>query len=271
MPLSFIRRISTATSNLVMKHEGVEIAGYIAYTALVSLFPFVIFLFSLASVFSQEILARNLLDDALASVPDAVANSLRPLIIEILSGDRPGLLTLGGAVALWVASSGVEALRVGLNRAYAVDETRFIIHRRVQSFCIVIVMAALGLTLSALMIIGPVALAWLTEHSHLPLTALARLSAARYALSFVLLVAMFSAMYKLLPNTALPWRRIWPGVLLSALLWLAAASLFSLYLLYFNQYAITYGSLGGIIITLLFLHVSSIIIILGAEYNALGA
>jgi YihY family inner membrane protein len=91
---------------------------------------------------------------------------------------------------------------------------------------------------------------------------------ARYSLSGVLLFAAIAALYWVLPARRLTWRWVFPGALMALILWLVAGSLFSIYLSYFNQYALTYGSLGGVVIAMVFFYILGLIFIFGAEFNA---
>lgn len=94
-------------------------------------------------------------------------------------------------------------------------------------------------------------------------------AAVRLALAAVVLVALFGILYRVLPNRAQGWRQVWPGAALAVLLWLVLAQLFSVYLAHFNSYNATYGSIGGIIITLVFFQYSATVFLLGAELNIL--
>ena len=91
---------------------------------------------------------------------------------------------------------------------------------------------------------------------------------ARYAIAIGVLVIMLLAIHSILPARRMREVSLWPGILLTIVLWLTAASLFSLYLSHFNSYAITYGSLGGIIIALIFFCLTGIVFLLGGQFNA---
>ena len=93
-------------------------AGYVSYTTLLAFFPFLIFLMATAGIVSDAETSRQLIQYALTYLPQEIAGFLSPLLSSILGSDAPGLLTLGGIGALWVASSGVEGLRYGLNSVY---------------------------------------------------------------------------------------------------------------------------------------------------------
>jgi membrane protein len=252
----------------LVKREGLELSGYMAFTALLALFPFLIFLAALAGFLGDQESATRVVASAIRFVPHEVASALAPVIHEVVSQHRGGLLTFGIVFALWTASSGVEALRVLLNRSYGVQETRSVWWLRTQSLAVVVVGAGLSLVASILIVLGPV-LWWL----------ISRLGAAalidrgiwvslRYGLAALIGTAAMIALHLLLPNCRHRVREVWPGAATTTVLWLAAAALFSFYVENFAQYSIVYGSLGGIILSLLFFYVSGLIVVFGAELNA---
>src|SRR3954462_15670362 len=135
--------------------DGWAIASHIALSALMAMFPFFIVLTSLAGFFGSSDLADEVAKLMLATWPDEVAGPIARKIQNVLTTTHPGALTLGAAFAIYFASSGVESLRIGLNRAYGVLETRYWILLRLESIAYVLV-AALGLlALGFLILLGP--------------------------------------------------------------------------------------------------------------------
>ena len=205
---------------------------------------------------------------ALTSVPPEVREVLGPPIEEILTQRRPGLLTVSILVALWAASSGVEALRVGLNEAHAVEAAPALWWRRLQSLALTLLLAAAILAATIAVVAGPFIwrllepLLELPERWRLPYVAL------RYALGGVVLLAVIWALYYILPNRAMRRRDALPGAVAAVVLWSVAASLFSWYLGNLANFSVTYGSLGGIAVSLFFFYVAAAIFIFGAEINA---
>lgn len=256
-----------AARNLVM-NEGFELSGYVAYTTLIALFPFVIFLASLAGFLGDAETVDQFIAFAFRFMPDDVAKTLTPAIREVLQVRQGGLLTVGIVATLWAASSGVEALRTALNRAYAVTEPRPIWYLRLQSIAFVIVAGFVTLLVTLTVIAGP--FVWLFVARLLWLPDGVRISgiAAQYAFGFVLLCLGISALYRWLPYVQQSWRHVVPGAVVAAVLWLLLAGAFSVYLGAVPDYSITYGSLGGVIITLLFFYATALIVIYGAEINA---
>ncbi len=243
-------------------------AGFAAYSALLSIFPFLIFLVALAGFAGGEALANTLVEKGFALLPPQVMQTLAPLVRETLDARHEGLLTLSAAGALWVASSGIESLRTGLNVAHHLRETRPLWWRRLQGLGLVVAGAATALLAAGLVIVVPVALQALAGLLPLDAAERALLAVVRYGLAFGLLSGFILMLYRWLPNTQYHMRELWPGACVAALLWLGLASLFTLYLTHFGRYDRTYGSLGGIIATLVFFHFSIAVVLIGAEVNA---
>jgi membrane protein len=154
-----------------------------------------------------------------------------------------------------------------LNRAYEVEDWKPIWWRRLQSMVVVIVGALILFVASLAVILGP-AIWRIVEFFEAP-GGEAELvwTVGRYALATAVLAAGLLALHHWLPNKDWPTRALLPGVLLTLGLWLLGATLFSFYLGTVADYSVTYGSLGGVVITLFFFYLTAILFILGAEYN----
>jgi membrane protein len=252
----------------LVKHEGFELSGYIAFTALLALFPFLIFLTALAGFLGDAASADRVISTLFELAPPEVAQVLAPILRDVLTQQHGGLLTLSIVFALWTASSGVEALRTLLNRCYEVSETRAFWQTRPVSIVIVVGGAGLALVLSLALVLGPVI--WKVATDFMPLSDAWFLPwiAIRYGIAAVLVSGCLVGLHRILPNCHQPMRRVWPGAAMTALLWLASAALFSLYVDNFASYSVTYGSLGGVIMTLMFFYFSAVIFGFGAELNA---
>ena len=257
-----------AAWRLVMEDEGLELSGYIAFTAFIALFPFLIFLAALAGFLGDRESADAFIRAMFEFMPNDVAETMAPAIRDVIESRRGGLLTFGIVTTLWVSSSGIEALRAGLNRAYGVREERPIWWLRLQSLGFVILGALIIFFLSLAVILGPVV--WGLIRPVADAEAETRLVwvVARYALAVVLLWGALMLLHHWLPNTKQQFRRILPGVCATVALWLAGATLFSIYVGNLADYTVIYGSLGGVAITLVFFYITAVIFIFGAELNA---
>lgn len=247
--------------------DGHVLAGHLAFMALLSLFPFLIFLVALAGYFGQTEAGTELVALLLMNLPESVAGTLEEPIIEVMQETRGGLLTMGIVGALWSASAGLEGIRTALNRAYDVPTPPRFWRRRLESVVLVVLASAVILVGMVSLVFG--AMLWKETQAAFEFTIAAPLwLLARYSLSGVLLFSAIAVLYWVLPARRLKWRWVFPGALLALALWLVAGSLFSIYLSYFNQYALTYGSLGGVIIAMVFFYILGLVFIFGAEFNA---
>jgi membrane protein len=266
--MEWIRIPYRAAWRLVMADEGLELSGYIAFTAFFSLFPFLIFLAALAGFLGDRETADDFIAAMFNLMPDDVAGTLAPAVREVLGGREGGLLTVGILTTLWFASNGIEALRVGLNRAYGAHEARSLWWRRLQSIGFVIVGGVVIFFLSLAVILGPLVWRVLGPAVHDVLETRLVFVAARYLMAVLMLLGGLLLLHRWLPNTRQAYARVLPGVCVTAVLWLMGASAFSWYIGNLADYAAFYGSLGGVAITLMFFYVSAIIFIFGAEVNA---
>jgi membrane protein len=266
--MKWIGILYRAVWRLVMVDEGMELSGYIAFSAFLSLFPFLIFLAALASFLGTSETAQEIIEAMFRFMPADVAETLAPAVREVIGARQGGLLTFGILATLWFASNGVEALRTGLNRAYGVTERRAIWWRRLQSMAFVFGGGLITLFLSLAVILGP--LVWRVLGPTLDQLLETRLvfGTARYAVAAVLLLGSLLLLHRWLPDTRQAFTRILPGVCATTVLWLIGAALFSWYVGHLADYAAFYGSLGGVAITLMFFYVTAIVFIFGAEINA---
>jgi membrane protein len=252
-----------------INHDGVEHAGYMAFLALLALFPFLVFFVAIVGVIGESSIGTEFVAVLLDSLPIRVTEALNPRIQEIISGPPQGLLTLAIVGAIWTASSAVEGLRTILNRAYRVATPPAYIWRRMLSIVQFLVITILILIAMTVLVFLPL----LIEKSYGILDFSQVLNPVwgyiRYALIAAILLLSVASLYYFLPNVRLKWRNVMPGAFIVVTLWLIAGKLFSMYLGHFQQVNLIYGSLGGVIVSLLFFYILNLIFIYGAECNFL--
>jgi membrane protein len=247
---------------------GLTYAGHIAFMTLFSLFPFLIFLFTLAAEIGQTEAAREFVALSLEGLPKEVAGAIRPAIDEVVATRRTGLMTISILASLWAVSSGIEALREALNKAYGVEEPRSIWFCRLQSLAFTIIFSISIIVVMLALVIGPVVWSYIQPLLKVPWEWGWFYEAVRYVVAIGLLYLVVALLYRWLPSRHLPRREVLPGAAITVLLWLILASLFSLYLQNLGRFSLTYGSLGGIVIALMFFYLSAVIFIFGAEVNS---
>src|SRR5690606_12606287 len=204
---------------------ALQLAGHIAYTGLLAIFPFLIFLASLAGflgVYVDSIAGVNAVFDML---PTDVAKTLKPVINEVLRTQDGGLLTLGLLGALWVASNAFDALRIALNAAYEFDEPRPWWLMKLGSIGAVVIGGIVFILLSVLIIFGPLIWKGILYISPLSQEDRWAYSLLRYSLASTLLFLTVLALHRWLPGHRMRFRALLPGALATTVLWLAGASL----------------------------------------------
>jgi membrane protein len=244
-------------------------ASHIALSGLTAIFPFLIFVTSLAGFLGAQPLADEASSAFFEIWPPRVAGPILAEIHNVLSNRHGGLLTLSAALAAYFSSSGVEALRTGLNRAYGARETRPWWRLRLQSVAYVFVGAMALLSLAFLLVLGP--LFWAAILSQAPaLKALSNMVAfGRYTIATVILLMALVIAHRLLPNIKLSFRQIAPGIALTFSAWMIFALAFSSYLGRFAlNYVATYAGLASVMIAIVFLYALAAIFIYGGEFNA---
>lgn len=249
-----------------LKGDLLIYGGYAAYTIILALFPFVIFLVALASVVGSPQLAEQAINYSFEVFPPEMVNILAPVVREIMSQNDQAVLTAAVFGVLWIASSGVEGIRHGLNAMYGVTEPRPVWKRRLQGLGFVVAMAGAFLLLATLLIVWPVMEEFMGDVW--PWLESGALGVLRYVFAFGLLVTGMSIVYRYLPNNHARRGEVWEGAVVAALLWMLLAGLFSLYLVNIEQYALRYGSFAGGILTLVFLQLSASVVLFGGKYNA---
>jgi membrane protein len=250
--------------------DGWAIASHIALSALMSLFPFLILVTALGGLlFGSTQLADEVASILLQAWPTEVASPIAGEIRRVLLGARGDLLTIGVVLAIYFASSGVESLRIGLNRAYGVTENRSWWLLRLESIAYVLVAAIGLLALSFFIVLAPLIITTAVRYSPKlePLWSMfnsLRISTA----AIVLIVALFIA-HKWLPAGRRRFVTTLPGIAVTLVLWLIAGELFGDYLSNFAYtYVSYYAGLASAMIALVFLYVIASIFILGGELNA---
>ena len=264
-----IWRIFEVALNRFNRNEGWAIASHIALSALMALFPFLIFVTALAaSLFGSLELADEAARILFEAWPEVIAEPMEREIHNVMLGLRGDVLTFAAGIAIFFASSGIESLRIGLNRAYRVRETRSWWLLRIESIAYVVVGAAAMLALSFLVVLYP--LMWATAIQYASwlervgnLLEFVRLGAA----AIVLIVALFVAHWWL-PAGRRSFNEIWPGILVTFVLWLGAGIVFGRYLASFAYAYVTYyAGLASVMAALVFLYLVAMIFIFGAELN----
>jgi membrane protein len=249
------------------ENSGFAMAGAVAFSFVVSLFPFCIFLGAIAGLVGGRELAQQAIDQLFEILPNRVAEGLAPEVDRVMGQSRVDLLTVSAGVALFFATSAIETMRTALNVAYRVEEKRSYPLCLLISMLFVFVTAIVSLVLTWAVVAGPGIAARITPESLRYLLDATWLSAGtRYAIAGVVIILQLFAFHIWLAAGRRTLAEAWPGVLLSTVLWLIAAGLYSRYL-DLNDYTRFYAGLSQLMVALIFFQLTAAIIILGAELN----
>ena len=254
---------------LFQADDGWAIASHIALSALMALFPFLIVLTAFAGMVGSQALADTAAQILLEAWPKEVAGPITSEINSVLTEAHSGVVTIGVALAVYFSSSGVESLRIGLNRAYAINESRSWWLLRLESIAYVLIGAVALIALSFFVILGPLIFAKILRYAPWLEPFESTVTFARLGAASLVLVITLVLIHLWLPAGRRRLLEIAPGIVATLLLWLAGGALFGRYLAEFaDTYVTYYAGLASAMIALVFLYYSACIFIYGGEFNS---
>jgi membrane protein len=239
-----------------------NVAGAVTFFAVLAVFPFLLFLVALASVIIDPAQAEVLIQEMGRVAPEAVTQIIGQRLKDLAAGDNVGLLTVGALGAVWAASGGVVALMDALNTVYDVEESRPF--WKVRGIAILVTLG--GAVLSIIASLAMVAMPAIAHRLGEPLGTVVMW--LRLPFAGVLMMLVWALIYYFLPDVKQSFKFISPGSVVGVIVWLVASWGFSVYVRNFGSYDANYGALGGVIVMLLWMWISSQVILLGAEINA---
>lgn len=262
-PFEVLKRVAVGVYN-----DGFIHAGNLAFLALLALFPFFILAAAVASLFGNGGTAEAIAS-VLSQLPPDVADTLRSPVAEVLTARTGPLLWFGAIVGLWTAASFIETIRDILRRAYGVKFSAPFWNYRLGSIAFIIIAVILLFTaLAATVILKSIQAAveaWFPLAEDIGDLA----SVFRIIPGLALFGTVYALFYALTPKRYRKWGcRKWPGALLVTLWWMATVELLPAALGLFGGYSLTYGSLAGVTVVLLFFFVIGLGVVMGAELNA---
>ena len=262
-------RVAWDAFNRFNADDGWAIASHIALSTLMSMFPFLILVTALAGFLGSQNLASEVATLIVAAWPPEVSGGIAGEIHDVLTTARGDILTIGAVFAVFFSSSGIESLRIGLNRAYGLSETRPWWLLRLESIAYVLVAAVAMLALAFLVVLGPLVfraalpyLDWLEPLEQ-------HYNVARLSMATFLITAALVIMHMWLPAGRRHIDEVWPGIAATLVLWLVCGVIFGRYLADFSYTYVTYyAGLASAMVALVFLYFSAWIFIFGGELNA---
>jgi len=242
-------------------------ASALAYRALFSLFPFLLFLLALLGFLNLSDFFDWIRQQAALALPPMAMEQVNP-VIDQLQRQQGGLLSFGILAALWTASVGFRSLMNAMNRAYDVREGRPTWKLMLLSMLYTVGSAVLLLACAMLMVLGPQVMGWLADLVGLRDVVVVLWAWLRWPVVIFLMMLLVAVLYYVTPDVEQKFRFITPGSVLAVVVWVAASLAFGIYVQNFADYNATYGSIGAIIVLLLYFYISAAVLLLGAELNA---
>src|SRR5579872_5991474 len=234
-----------------------------------AVFPFLIVVTAIAGLIGSVDLADEVARLLFAAWPRQVASPLASEVHNVLTTTHGGVLTLGAVAAVYFASSGVESLRIGLNRAYGLQEQRSFWLLRLESIGYVLISALALLALAFLVVLGPLRFQAAVKLAPWIEPLEGHFDVARFGIGGCVLALTLFILHMWLPAGRRGPGKVWPGILATLVLWLACGIGFGRYLASFAQNYVTYyAGLASAMIALVFLYYSAWIFVYGGELNA---
>jgi membrane protein len=244
----------------ILRHNLLDYAGSVAFSSILAIFPFLLFAVALAGLVIDPRTLDTLVAEVHRVAPAAVADILTDRLNALTAGTRPGLLTLGAVGAVWAASSAVAALATALNVVWGVCETRPFWKTRGIAVLVTLAAAVLFIVASAVALATPALAGVVGSLGRIVLW-------LRWPVSTFLILLVVATLYRVLPNVEQRFRLVSPGSVATVVAWAVASMGFSVYVGHFGNYDVVYGSLGGVIVLLLWMWISALVLIVGAEIN----
>jgi len=261
-------RVIVAAARNYIRHQSANQAGSVAFSSVLAMFPLLIFVSAAAAFIGQPGTAAELASRIMDVVPPVVADALEPAIDQVLGQRSRALLTIGVIATIWTASSGTQAIRTALNKAYGVEQGLSFWKARIKVTLFTVIVTVGTVLVFSSVVILPYAWALLEKAVGVGAEALWLRTGVRYGLAFVVLVLLYTALYGWLPDIHQRLRTVLPGALAGALMWLGVAATLSYTLSSAGKLTLVYGGFAGLVATLVFLYLSAVSLIFGAEINA---
>ncbi|PCC98199.1 YihY/virulence factor BrkB family protein [Halopseudomonas pelagia] len=242
-------------------------AAALAFRALLSLFPFLLFLTATLSFFNLPEFFNWLRQQAAVAFPGMVMEMVDP-VIDQLQKDNNSILSISIVMALWVSSTGMRSLMNAMNNAYGVQESRPAWKLFPLSIGFTLGMALLLMVAAGFMVIGPTAAEWLANQVGMKDLWVLFWSWLRWPIVVFILMFVVAMIYYLTPDVEQEFRFITPGSVIAVMVWIAASIGFGIFARNFGNFQLFYGGIGAVIILLLYFYISASVMLYGAQLNA---
>lgn len=245
-----------------------DTAAQLSYYFLFALFPFLFFLVTLVAYLPIHGAVGSVMDRLQYVMPPEALEVVRGHLHALVNNQRPKLLSIGLAVTMWTASRGVDALRKGLNLAYDVPESRPFWRTQASAIAMTVAGALLVIVAFGGFVAGGSAGEWLADKVHVGRQFATAWSWLRWPFTALVVMLAAALCYFFLPDVKQRFRYITPGSVTATGLWLFSTWAFTQYVEHFGRFEVTYGSIGGVIVLMLWLYISGLVFLVGGEVNA---
>lgn len=244
-------------------------AAALAFYLTLAIFPTLIALMALIPYLPIVRVDEAIMDLLGQALPQRAADVVSSVVQEVVGERRGGLLTAGLAAAVWASSTGMYAIMQQMNIVYGVAEGRPFVRARVTALGLTLLFGVLILGAFTLVVLGGVIQSWLAERFGLSDVMLALFVVFRWAVIVMSLVLGIALIYHFAPNRRRPLALLTPGALSATVLLVGASLAFRFYVDRFGNYSATYGSIGAVIVLMLWLYLAGCVILVGAEVDAM--
>ncbi len=264
-----MRKWLTHFKELYCRFQDDEIqalGAQITYYLILAFFPFLIVLLTVLSY--TRLTTTNILYSLSRILPTDTFEIINEFALHTISSRSKTLLSFGTIATIWAATNGITALIRGINKAYDEEERRSFL--KIQGISILFMLALILAVLFSLvmLIFGELIGRYVFDFFGFSSLFIEFWDKIRFIIPIGLLLIVFAFLYKYAPSIKIPVKEVWPGALFSTAGWLLTSLGFSYYVNNFGNYANTYGSIGGVIVLLVWLYWSSVIFLVGGELNA---
>lgn len=242
------------------------LGAQLTYYLILSFFPFLIFMVSLLGFI--ELSGDSVVAELIRLLPTEASETISGILKEVVDNSTGTLLSFGMIATIWSASNGINAIVKGLNKAYDVQEKRPFWKVRGISLLATVFLVIVIMLVMVMLIFGKAIGEYLFQWMNYPDGFQLIWGILKYVIPIAAMAAAFSLLYWIVPSRRLKFKEVLPGAVFATFGWIITSLAFQFYMNNFGNYTKTYGSLGGMIILLIWLYISSILIILGGEINA---
>ena len=251
-----------------IRHQSATQAGSVAFSSVLAMFPLLVLVSATAAYVGKPGDAATLVTRVVGYAPPVVREALQPVVDQVIAQRNQALLAIGLLVTLWTASSGMQAVRTALNKAYGVERGLSFWQARIKVTLFTVIVGLATITAFSSVVVMPYVWRLIETNNLSSANVLWLHYGVRYGSAFVVLSAMYALLYAWLPDIPQRLRTVLPGALVGAALWVGAAALLSETLRNAGKLTLVYGGFAGMVATLVFLYVSAATVIFGAEFNA---